>query len=174
MKILSIYKSLEKISNTLYKKKCNIYFVYNVRPFEPKDMFAVIKIASDTLPERYNPSLFNYFYETFPKGFVVAEFGKKIIGFIVGLPINNSTAKILMLSVLKDHREKQIGSKLLNYVLDILIKRKIESIELEVRTRNKKAINFYEKHGFEITRKLTDFYQNGDAGYTMRKKIVNF
>ena len=136
-------------------------------------MFAVIKLASKTLPEQYNPSLFNYFYETFPKGFIVAEFGKKIIGFIVGLPINSKTAKILMLSVSEDHRKKQIGSKLLNQLLMLLKKKKIENIELEVRTINRKAIKFYEKHGFKIIEKLTDFYQNGEAGYMMRKIIIS-
>jgi len=145
--------------------------VYNIRSFEPKDMFAVIKIASDTLPERYNPSLFNYFYETFPEGFIVAEFGKKIIGFIVGLPINDSTAKLLMLSVSKDYRKKQIGSNLLNQFVKVVNKKKIEDIELEVRTRNKEAIDFYKKHNFQIIEKLTDYYQNGEAGYIMKKNI---
>jgi ribosomal-protein-alanine N-acetyltransferase len=146
--------------------------VYTIRAFEPRDMFAVIKIASDTLPERYNPSLFNYFYETYPQGFMVAEFGKKIIGFVVGVKINNETAKILMLSVSESYRKKQIGTKLLDEFLKKIKKEKIQSIELEVRTRNEKAIKFYEKHGFEIIEKLTDFYQNGEAGYIMRKRII--
>ena len=163
---------MEKIINKINRKSVIHIFVYNIRTFEPRDMFAVIKMASDTLPERYNPSLFNYFYETFPEGFIITEFGKKIVGFVVGLPINNKTAKILMLSVSKNHRNKQIGSNLLDQLLKILKKEKIETIELEVRTRNRKAIKFYEKHGFEITDKLTDFYQNGEAGYVMRKKII--
>ena len=56
--------------------------MFTIREFHPTDMFSVIKLASDTLPERYNPSLFTYFYETFPKGFLIAETGLKIIGFL--------------------------------------------------------------------------------------------
>ena len=58
------------------------HFVFKVRLFKPTDMFSVIKLASETLPERYNPSLFNYFYETFSHGFIIAERAHKIIGFI--------------------------------------------------------------------------------------------
>ncbi len=84
-----------------------------IRIFKPTDMFSVIKLASDTLTERYNPSLFNYFYETFPKGFIVAEIAHKIIGFLIGVKINQEKAKILMLSVSENYRKQNIGSELL-------------------------------------------------------------
>ena len=44
----------------------------------------------------------------------------------------------------------------------------IKSIELEVRIDNKKAIDFYEKHGFKIIEKIEKFYQTGEDAYTMR------
>ena len=88
-----------------------------VRRFQPEDMFPVIKLASVTLPEQYNPSLFNYFFETFQKGFIVAEKAHKIIGFIVGVKTNPKTVKILILSVLELYRKQKIGSALLNQFL---------------------------------------------------------
>ena len=84
-----------------------------VRLFRPTDMFSAIKLASETLPERYNPSLFNYFYETFPEGFIVAEKAHKIVGFIIGVKMKPKIAKILMLSVSEQHRKQKIGSTLL-------------------------------------------------------------
>jgi ribosomal-protein-alanine N-acetyltransferase len=134
-------------------------------------MFSVIKLASDTLTERYNPSLFNYFYETFPEGFIVVEYSQKIIGFIIGVKINNILAKILMISISKNFQRKNIGSELLIYFLNILSKEYIKYVELEVRIDNKKAINFYKKHGFEIKNKIKNFYQNGKSAYNMRKEI---
>lgn len=132
-------------------------------------MFSVIKIASETLTETYNPSLFNYFYETFPEGIIVAEKNHKIIGFIVGLPINRKNAKILMLSVLKSQRKQNIGSGLLEEFLKQVYLLGITNIELEVRTDNTSAINFYKKHGFKIIEKLTNFYQNQEDAYNMKK-----
>ena len=134
-------------------------------------MFSVIKLASDSLTEQYSPSLFNYFYETNNNGFIIVEIGHKIIGFIIGVKINSEMAKILMLSVSQQYRRKDIGSQLLKQFLRNIIRDKIKIIELEVRTDNNKAIKFYEKHGFEIVNRITEFYQNGEAAYTMRKLI---
>jgi [ribosomal protein S18]-alanine N-acetyltransferase len=145
--------------------------VLNIRKFQPTDMFAVIKLASDTLTERYNPSLFNHLYETSPDEFIVADNAHKIIGFIVGTKINQEIAKILMLSVSKPHQNKKVGTTLLMYFLDKLSKENITTIELDVRTDNKKAINFYKKNGFIIKEKIKEFYQNGKDAFTMVKQI---
>jgi len=134
-------------------------------------MFSVIKLASEILTENYSPSLFNYFYETFPQGFIVAEKHHKIIGFIVGVPIRSENARILMLSISESQRRQNIGSKLLEQFLKEATLQNIKNIELEVRTDNNKAIKFYQKHGFDITEKLSKFYQNGEDAYTMKKTI---
>jgi len=142
-----------------------------IRTFDPKDMFSVIKLASETLTERYNPSIFNYFYETYSKGFIVAENAHKIIGFIIGVKLKKDLAKILMLSVKELFRKKNIGSSLLLNFIDEISKENIKNIELEVRCKNKKAINFYKKNGFEIINKIKDFYQDGSNAYTMKKSL---
>ncbi len=134
-------------------------------------MFSVIKLASETLTETYNPSLFNYFYETFPEGFIVAEKAHKIIGFLIGVKINPEYAKILMLAVSKFHRKQSIGSGLLNQFLEIIFIENIRKIELEVRKNNKTAIKFYQKHGFKIKEKKREFYQSREDAYTMIKEI---
>ena len=139
--------------------------------FQPTDMFSVIKLASDTLPERYNPSLFNYFFETFPEGFIVAEQAHKTIGFIVGVKTDVENAKILMLSVSNSFRRKKIGSKLLEKFIKEIIKTETKIIALEVRVDNTDAINFYQNHGFTITDRISEFYQNGQDAFTMKKKF---
>ncbi len=134
-------------------------------------MFSVIKLASKTLTEQYNPSLFNYFYETFPEGFLVAEKLHKLVGFIVGVKINSESARILMLSVSEKHRKQGIGSKLLSYFLKELSIQNIKFIELEVRTNNNEAIKFYQKHGFDIENIFYKFYQTGEDAYVMKRTI---
>ena len=142
-----------------------------IRNFQPTDMFPVIKLASETLTEQYNPSLFNYFHETFPQGFIVAEKAHKIIGFIIGVKVNMKTAKILMLAILKPYRKQKIGTALLNQFLKEISIEGIKQIELEVRTDNNKAIKFYQKHEFKIIKKITKFYQNDEDAYTMKYSI---
>jgi ribosomal-protein-alanine N-acetyltransferase len=145
--------------------------VLRVRTFEPIDMFSVIKLASETLPERYNPSLFNFFYETYPKGFIVAEKDRKIVGFIIGVEIKPEKGKILMLSVLEKYRRQGIGSELLVEYLKSISDKKVKTVSLEVRTDNIKAIKFYQRYGFKIKKKISVFYQNGEDAYTMAKEL---
>lgn len=142
-----------------------------IRKFEPSDMFSVIKLASETLPERYNPSLFNFFYEAYPQGFIVAEKNHKIIGFIIGVQMKLEKGKILMLSIKEKNRRQGIGSALLAEYLKRISNKKVKTVELEVRIDNKKAIKFYQKYGFKIKAKLKEFYQNGEDAYTMVYKL---
>ena len=142
-----------------------------IRKFQPDDMFSVIKIAHASLPERYNPTVFNHFYETFSDGFLVAEQYHKIIGFIAGLKTVDGIAKILMLAISQKYRKQGIGSALLTKFLKEILLKNIKQVELEVRTNNTTATNFYKKHGFNITDTITGFYQNGEDAYIMRKRI---
>jgi ribosomal-protein-alanine N-acetyltransferase len=142
--------------------------VYNIRKFNPNDMFSVIKLSLENLTERYNPNLFNYFYESYPQGFWVCDLNHKIIGFLVGIKLTPQNAKILMLSVLKDYQNRGIGSQLLKNFLNEIILQNIIKVELEVKTKNYKAIKFYKKNGFEIVDIINNFYGYKDDAYIMR------
>ena len=131
-------------------------------------MFSIIKLSFKTLTERYNPSLFNYFYEIFPEGFWVCEKNHKIVGFIVGVKTNSEIARILILAVLKLYRQQGVGNILLNNFLREVEIKNIKQVELEVETKNNPAIEFYLKHGFEIIDVLPKFYRNGNDAYVMR------
>lgn len=143
----------------------------NIRSVQPQDIFSVIKIAYESLPERYNPSIFTMFYECFPQGFLIAEINHKIVGFLIGIKTDNQTAKILMLSVNKKHRKNGIGSKMIINFLREMHLLNINKIYLEVRINNLTAINFYKKHGFDIKKKIKNFYQNGEDAYIMGRDL---
>jgi ribosomal protein S18 acetylase RimI-like enzyme len=59
----------------------------------------------------------------------------------------------------------------LNYLIKILENENIKQINLEVRIDNKKAIQFYNKHGFEIINNIKQFYQNGENAFIMKRVI---
>lgn len=142
-----------------------------VRQFQPNDMFLVIRLASETLTEHYNPSIFNYFYETFAEGFWIAEELGKIVGFIIGVKTTSDTTRILMLAISEKKRKKGLGSALLNNFLDEMTRLKITCVDLEVRKDNNQAVRLYKKHGFEIINTLPIFYQNGQDAYIMRRYL---
>lgn len=141
-----------------------------IRKFKPTDTFSVIKLASITLTENYNPSIFTYFYETNPETFIVAEINHKIIGFIVGIPMNNNL-KVLMISVNQQYRKQKIGTSLIKQITEKAKIQNIKKIDLEVKTDNRTAIQFYKKQGFKVTNIIKEFYQNKEDAYSMEKEI---
>jgi len=145
--------------------------VFEIRPVQPQDIFSVIRIAYDTLPERYSPELFNKFYETFPEGFFIAELLHKIVGFIVGFKTSNDSARIILLTVMKEYRKKGIGSVLITRFLKEIAIQNIKKVELEVRINNEGAIKFYKRHGFAITETIKGFYQTGEDACIMRRML---
>ena len=134
-------------------------------------MFPVIALAFETLPERYNPAIFNQFYESFPEGFLVAFDHQTLIGFLIGVKTTPNTARILMLSVQERYRNQGIGSTLLNQFLRQMKLLNVAVVELEVRASNQGALQFYKKQGFVQQELLLRFYQNGENAYRMSKAL---
>ena len=142
-----------------------------IRRVQPDDLFPVIALAFETLPERYNPSIFTQFYESCPEGFLVALTDDSIIGFLIGVRTSPNIARILMLAVKREYRRKKIGSSLLGYFIKEMKQHHITRLELEVRTSNKNALKFYQDHGFQLQATLHEFYQNGENAYSMSKDL---
>ena len=145
--------------------------VLTIRRVQPNDIFPVIALAYHTLPERYNPAIFNYFYEECPEGFLVALKEYRIIGFLIGIKSSEMTARILMLSVEESQRKQGIGSSLISKFLAEMRQQSVSRIELEVRITNHRALTFYTKKGFRIQGILQRFYQNGEHAYHMIKTL---
>ncbi len=76
-----------------------------------------------------------------------------------------------MLCVDEKNRKQKVGSVLLKQFLSLMKNHQIRQIELEVRTTNKGALDFYIKQGFIIQEKLHQFYQNGEDAYSMKKEL---
>jgi [ribosomal protein S18]-alanine N-acetyltransferase len=142
--------------------------VIHLQQFKPKDMFDVLKLASKVLSEQYNPTLFNYLYESCPWGFWTAHFHQRLVGFIIGVAFSDNFAKILMIGVSSSMQKRGVGSMLLSQLLTEFTSRNISIVELEVAVSNTKAVAFYQKHDFKITERWSSFYQNGEDAFVMR------
>lgn len=80
--------------------------------------------------------------------YVVAKIDGKIVGY-GGLWLIVDEGHITNIAVLKEHRNKQVGSKILEALIEICKKRNLLSMTLEVRKSNKAALTLYEKYGFK-------------------------
>ena len=93
----------------------------------------------------------------------------KIIGYI-SYQIMYERAELNYIFVKEEERKKGIASKMLEYMLNNIKEENIETIDLEVNSLNKKAINLYQKYGFK-TINIRKKYYNGIDGFLMLKEV---
>jgi len=81
-------------------------------------------------------------------------------------------AELLKIAVKQKNRERGIGRFLFEHLFGELQKRKITSLFLEVRSSNRAALNFYEKHGFLHVGSRSGYYTNPpDSAIILRKNL---
>ena len=90
-----------------------------------------------------------------------------VVGFIHYTKLYNSV-DIVDIVVKEEYQNQKIGSNLLDYVITELSCN--DRIYLEVNTKNKKAINLYQKFGFRVINVRKNYYGLEDA-YVMERVI---
>ncbi len=86
----------------------------------------------------------------------------KPIGYI-GLQIDKVNCEMILskLYILKYSRGKGFGTKAMDLIINRAIELKIGKISLTVNRKNEKTIKLYKRYGFEITKDLTNRFENG-------------
>jgi len=139
-----------------------------LRCFGPRDLTRVYELACTSLSENYNPTLFLDLYNYWPEGFIIAEEGGQIIGFIFGIMMSRTESRILMLAVDPRYRGKGYGGTLYREMQRQCAVKGMRVIELEVRVSNQVAIRFYEKMGFQLVGRIPKYYSNGEDAFRMQ------
>jgi ribosomal protein S18 acetylase RimI-like enzyme len=86
----------------------------------------------------------------------------KPIGYI-GLQNDKVNCEMILskLYILKYSRGKGFGTKAMDLIVNRAIELKIGKISLTVNRKNEKTIKLYKKYGFEITKDMTNRFENG-------------
>ena len=140
-----------------------------IREFGYEDLQQVMEIVYSSFEEYYTSDFFLTIWQASPDGFIVADDGEKIVGFVMGVMVDVETLRILMICVREGYRNKGIGSELLKHI--IKKSGNVRKVRLEVKMSNKEAIRFYKKYGFVIKETLPDFYPDGTDAYLMEKSL---
>jgi len=154
---------------------------FMIRRFEQKDLENVIEINRTCLPENYSASFFLEVSEKCPEGFLVALNGDRVVGYIMcrlerGFSETSrfklaKKGHIVSIAVLPEHRRKGIATELVRSAMKGLVEKKAEECFLEVRISNRPAQELYRKLGFEETRSIPFYYQNGEGAVVMSKAL---
>ena len=107
----------------------------------------------------------------------VAQINDKIIGYILGIKNKIERQKHIIsfsMGVVNEYQKNNIGSLLIDKMIEYSIQNSIKRIELTVRTDNDKAIRLYKRKGFEIegTKKSSIFTNNKFYDEFMMSKLI--
>jgi len=154
---------------------------YTIQDFEPKYLDEVVRINWTCLPENYDNSFFMDIYYHFPRSFVIAKVGEKVVGYIMCRAETGFSERkrfyltrkghVVSAAVLPEHRNRGIASNLLERAMDALKEYRATEAFLEVRVSNRAAIHLYEKFGFTTTREIAGYYRDGEAAFVMVKPL---
>jgi ribosomal-protein-alanine N-acetyltransferase len=121
------------------------------------------------------PWSYNFFQSALKDIFLVVEKEREIIGYLVACVCHDlEKAVIIRIAVHPDHRGKGAARTLIRTCFDILVKRDIGLVELDVELVSRGAINLYEKLGFRIANILvfpSDFPGDEETFYIMRMEL---
>lgn len=104
--------------------------------------------------------------------FYIAEYGGKTVGYM-GISEIAGEGYVTNVAVLKQYRNRGIGSKLLQYVVKQAKDNSCEFVSLEVRESNSAAISLYEKTGFVREGLRKNFYDNPKENAIIMTKRFN-
>ncbi|HUH99743.1 MAG TPA: N-acetyltransferase [Nitrososphaerales archaeon] len=150
---------------------------YSVRKCSPEDIPSVINVNALTLPEHYSDYFYYEILKDFPNTFLIAELDGRIAGYIMcrmeyGLSLTKrfglaKKGHIISVAVLKEHRKKGVGTKLIHEALEEVKNENGKECYLEVRITNEGAIDLYKRLGFKVANTLHGYYKDGESAYTM-------
>jgi [ribosomal protein S18]-alanine N-acetyltransferase len=136
------------------------------------DTLLEIDQASFTRGVAYDAAELSYFMNRSGAETLVLEEDGQIVAFLV-LEVHRTrrSGTIVTLDVRETHRRNGYGTQLLARAEDILLEYGAETYDLQVDVKNRAAIRFYKKQGFETIRTLPRYYANGNDAFLMTKQL---
>ena len=135
-----------------------------VRRAERADLLAVYRIEKAVFEQPWPYSAFEGFLEE--PNFLVASVEERVVGYVVAdvTPnVGRDLGHIKDLAVSPDAQGNGIGRTLLQRAVVGLTVAGASRIKLEVRRSNERAISLYRAAGFEATRLLPRYYDDGES-----------
>lgn len=139
-----------------------------VREAKFSDLPGIYRVERECFPDPWPFLAFlPYFLERDALA-LVAEEGKRIVGFILALR-EGEELHIHDLAVVPDQRRRGVASSLLQRLLSEA--GAARCVRLEVRVSNQAARAFYAKHGFREVALLPHYYADGEDGLLMKRDL---
>jgi len=142
-----------------------------LRHYQDRDLADVWQVASESLRERYDPSLFTQLVPFWPDGLLVIEDLGRVVAFVFGVMSGLGQARVLMLAVDRNYRGAGLGPLLTQEFFRECGKKGVRQVSLEVRASNIGAQRFYQRLGFFNVRRVPKYYSDGEDGILLLRYL---
>lgn len=142
-----------------------------IRDVTQKDLQAILSIEYKCFKDPYPLSLLNRLLAMHPDGFLMAEADGKVVGYVIGVIRWGATGHILAIGIDPPHRGQQIGSTLMEHIMNRLRAKGAKLARLEVRKSNLDAQQFYLKLGFRRREEIPYYYEDGETAVAMEYSL---
>ena len=143
-----------------------------IRQYDAHDFSALHKLDQSCFPPgiAYSKNMLRYFLAQAEAECLVAEDGKKIVGFLISEE-NPPLGHIITLDVAESHRRQGIATMLLHESEAHLAFRGVRTVLLETAISNEAGIAFWERHGYRREAVRKNYYPGHLDAYEMRKRL---
>ena len=129
--------------------------------FEPMDMRhidAVLAIEKDVYPFPWSHQVFVATLSEGHECWVACDAAQAVVGYFVLMQVLDE-AHLLTIAVRRDEQGRGIGTRLLARTIEVARGIPVESILLEVRPSNVRAVDLYAHYGFNEIGRRKNYYE---------------
>lgn len=128
-----------------------------IRPFRIEDLQDIMEIEGRAFPKSaYPKALILEYAGNYPDGFLVLQTGGEVVGYLI---YDRREGHVFSMAVKPSHRRKGLGTRLFTHART----HGKGTLWLEVRSKNRSAVRFYESLGMKIRGKVPGYYEQDDA-----------
>jgi len=128
------------------------------------------EIERESFSAPYPRYVFAHMAKETPETFLVATFKQTTVGYVLA-SLRKDAGHILSIAVRKNFRRKGAGMKLMTEIMEILRRRGVRRVDLELRVSNDIALKFYRKLGFQERGLIREYYRDGEDAVKMSRDL---
>lgn len=147
--------------------------MYVIERFHSSHLLEVMRLSVQVLDEEFPWQFFSQMAAAQGKYFFVAREVEtsKIVGFLIAGRQPGLSGRILLFAVDPGFQGQGVGRSLLRQAQKSLALDNVRQLHLEVRPDNRRAIAFYQHHGFSVDRLQERAYRDGSDALRMVKPL---
>jgi len=145
--------------------------MFVIRRFRGEDLPQVVAMVESVFRERYEIPMYMNLFNSWPDGFRVVEHERSIVAFLLGMVSGPRQARVLLLAVHPGFRGHGLGTRLLWEFMQGAAALPADTVTLEVRVSNQRAVVFYQRMGFTIAGLIPNYYKDGENAHFMTRPL---